>query len=346
MQVVINTATGLVDTYAVKGRNFCKPGSLQLITQPDTFNSWGISPCDFTGSSAFTLLSPHEGSAFSGLFEVVVPSVRIIEDGDVRTVVEAVFGYHDSYAYQRYLLPKHGTSFDVETGVYWNEKDQHLKLRIDTMLEKAGYIGQVPFGRDTLASNGEEAVAHKWVALQDGDTAFSVLNTGTYGSNAKNGTIGLTLLRSAGFSAGDCAEKALREIRFHPRMEQGERIFRFRVNAGNADTLLHAIDSEALAYNERPYVVPFCPSGRGEKPAPAIVLDNTGIMLSCMKLAEDRQGIILRLYECEGKVQSTGIRLMGGAVTETLSFKPFEIRTFRLNPATNVLAETTLLEGN
>ena len=99
----------------------------------------------------FTLLTPHEGSEFSGLMDQVVPSVR----GDLRTEQSAQWwkflsGWHNSKAYQRYVLPKVGTSFEVEVGVYWNENDTVLKMEIPTLLEKGQYQGQVMFGHDTL----------------------------------------------------------------------------------------------------------------------------------------------------------------------------------------------------
>ncbi len=345
MKVVINTATGLVDEYSVNGHNYCKTGSFQLIAVPDVFNSWGILPCNLQQSNTFALLTPHEGSAFSGLFETVAPSVRMIEDGKVRTVIEAVFGYHDSYAYQRYMLPKNGENFEVETGVYWNEKDTYVKLRVDTTIENADYMGQISFGRETLKNDGSEVVAHKWVALSNQQRTLGIINNGTYGSSAKDGSIGLTLLRSAGYSAGDLVGKAMREIRYNPRMEQGERIFRFKVEAGKSAEILSHVDAKALAFNEKPYVVPFCPSGKGTKPLPTLTLDNDGIMLSSMKQAEDGSGTILRFYECQGKEQTVNICLLGGVVNKMEVFKPFEIKTFHFNAITNSLTVTTLLEG-
>lgn len=345
LRVSINPETGLLDSYAVDGAEFLRPGSFRLIVQEDTYNSWGIAPCDLTGRNAFSLLSPHEGSAFSGLFEAVVPSVRVIEDGDVRTVVEAVFGYGHSRAVQRYLLPKHGASFDVETRLYWNEQDRYVKLCIDTTLEGADYWGQIAFGRERLAGSGEEVVAQKWTALTDGSHAFSAINGGLYGSNAAHGTIGLTLLRSAGFSAGDCTAKALREHRFSPRMDQGERVHRFRIEAGAAEPLFGMLDRKALAFNEAPVAIPFCPSGRGTRPAPALAFDCPGVQLDCLKQAEDGDGFILRFHECQGRPQILQLRLMGGSIMESLAFGPFEIRTFRFKPQTGEFAESPLLEG-
>jgi len=61
-------------------------------------------------------VNPNSGGA--GL-----PSVRVIEDGDIRTVIEAVLGYQDSSLCLRYLIPKAGTEIGIEIRVDWGEQD-------------------------------------------------------------------------------------------------------------------------------------------------------------------------------------------------------------------------------
>lgn len=345
MQVSVNTATGLIDSYKVNGREYLKAPSFALTAYDDTYNSWGLGKSESRCKYTMTLLTPHEGSEFSGLGDTVAPSVRVIEDGEVRTVVEVLFGYHNSKAYQRYIFPKKGTSFDIETGVYWNEKDMYLKLEMDLALS-GDYIGQVMFAHDKLPA-GSEAVAQKWVAYSDGSAMLSVLNSGTYGSSCTDGCIGLTLLRSSGYSAADGHfEKTLHEVRHTVRMEQGERIFKFRVNAGDADAMLKTIDAEAQSFNERPYAAALCPSGKGEKQKPMITIDNKSIIVSCLKKAEDGDGYILRVYESEGKPQSASVTLGIIGISEKISLKAFEIKTFRIDSKAKAISETTLLEGN
>lgn len=133
--------------------------------------------------------------------------MRVIEDGKVRTVVEALFGWHNSKLYQRYILPKNDTHMDVEIGVYWNENDTVLKLMIPSAMEQGTYYGQVMFGREALAQEGQEVVAQRWNAWTDGEKTFTAVNGGSYGSSIEDGVIGLTLLHSAGYSAADFDEK-------------------------------------------------------------------------------------------------------------------------------------------
>lgn len=330
MLVVINTATGLVDRLRVDGREYVKPGSFELCAYDDTYNSWGLGTDTSHAARRFTLLTPHEGSAFSGLYDQVAPSVRVIEDGPVRTVVEAVFGMHHSFAYQRYLLPKAGAGFEVETGVYWNEKDMYLKLELPTLLSSGTYRGQIPFAWENLAKGGE-VVSQKWCGVYDGSHQVTVVNDGIYGSSFREGRIGLTLLRSAGYSAADGHfEKALREVRHTVRMEQGERVFRFCITAGSMEETDRQLSQKALAFNEAPYALAYNPPGRGEKCGPFFTVSHPAVMVSAFKQAEDGNGFILRLYESMGGMAEARLAVPALGIEEDFSFEPFEIRTFRV----------------
>lgn len=69
----------------------------------------------------FELLTGEEEKDFTSSGKSL-DGVRIIEDGEVRTVVEAVFGYGRSRARLRYSFPKHGTAVELEAKVEWLEK--------------------------------------------------------------------------------------------------------------------------------------------------------------------------------------------------------------------------------
>ena len=63
------------------------------------------------------------------------------------------------------------------------------------------FIGQTAFGVQELVQNGEEAVAHAWVAAIGTDRALTVSNDGTYGSSMEGDELRLTLLHSPAYSA-------------------------------------------------------------------------------------------------------------------------------------------------
>ena len=97
-------------------------------------------------------------------------------------------------------------------------------------------------------------------------TAVAVIDNGVYGADFVDGELGITLLRSAGYSASDFVMgKALQEEQWTPRMEQGERFYRFFVQGGNTEEVNEQIDRMALAFNEQPYGLSYCPPGEGKK---------------------------------------------------------------------------------
>ncbi len=57
----------------------------------------------------FKLMSETESAKFSGACCRRLDSVRVVEDGPVRSIVEAVFKYGDSFVCQQYKIPKVGT---------------------------------------------------------------------------------------------------------------------------------------------------------------------------------------------------------------------------------------------
>ena len=341
MQLSINMATGLIDRYAVGGREIFGKGSMQLVAYQDNFNPWQLET-RVRGRRPFRLMTDAEATAFSAL-KYLAPPIRVIEDGPIRTVVEALFTMNGSNAYLRYLLPKQGTEFDVEAGVYWSEKEMYLKLEMESLLENPEFLGQVPFGTDTLWQ-GEEVVSQRFLALRDAARAVSVMGDSGYGSSFKDGRLGLTVLRGAAHSAAHCGKsRALGELRYTPRMEQGERLFHWRFAAG-APEMLDGIGNRALMLNEKPYVMSLNPSGEGEKPAQLMTIDNPAVVVSALKKAESGDRYILRVYEADGKRQSARIALPPFGIDQAIELNGYELATFAIYPEEGRMERTDLLE--
>ena len=341
MRLTLDLATGLISSLQADGKDILLSGSMQLTAYEDSFNPWGLDPRQ-KGRRTFRLMTDAEATAFCGLKKMGKP-IHIIEDGPIRTVIEALFTMNGSDAYLRYKLPKDGSRFEVEAGVYWNEKEMVLKLEVNSAIQNADFIGQVPFGQDTLYQ-GEEVVSQKWQALIGCDRALAVMGDGGYGSSLRGNVLGLTVLRSAVHSAAHCGKlRTLEEERFVPRMDQGERIFTWAFEAGS-HRILEGISNRALAFNEKPYFLPFNPSGAGSKPGMLYTIDNPAIVVSALKKRETGNGYILRVYESEGKPQQGSVSFPGLGIQEQIALEPFEIVTYQLNTQEKTLEKTQLLE--
>lgn len=349
LDILVNTSTGLIDRYRVRGVDFFQPGALRPLVMRDNEDPWGMTTRAFRDlDGVFDLMPPAEGTAFSGVTSGEIPSVRVIEDGAVRTVVEAVLSYGNSAICQRYYLPKSGTELEVEVRVHWNEKDRMLKFSVPTTFSQARYLGQVAYGSGELPSNGDEAVAQKWVAVVSDPKggALTCINNGIYGSDFVGGKLRLTLLRSPAYSGHPIHNRTIvPQDRYTPRVDQGERIFHFWFNAGQTTERLTAVDREALVHNECPYALSFFPHGDGECPPAGMLLNDHVIQVTAFKQSEDGKGFIVRMFEPTGRPRTTTLSIPGWEIEIPLEFSPFEIKSLFLESETKFVCETDLMEN-
>jgi alpha-mannosidase len=346
IEVIVNTQTGLLDRYRVHGVDCLAPNACCPLVMADNADPWGMRVNNFRKPAGkFTLLSPKESACFSGV-PGPLPSVRVIEDGPVRVVIEAVMGYNDSRLCLHYQLPRQGTEMEVTVRVLWNEKDRMLKLSLPTPDQDADYWGQVAYGKASLPQNGNEAVAQKWVAVVSKTRALTVINDGTYGSDFSAGELRLSLLRSPGYSVHPILERPLLPAdRYLPRIDQGERLFRFWINAGEAASLLAGVDREALVHNEKPMALSFFPSGtKKSRGRPFITLSDDVVQLTALKKAETGNGLIIRLFEPTGTPRSTTVAFPGMKLQKKVILKGFEIRTYHVDIKKRAWTETDLME--
>ena len=349
LDVLVSTETGLIDRYRVRGVDVTAPNAFQALVIHDNEDPWGMTGRAFREViGAFTLMSPTTGIAFSGVTDGVLPSVRVIEDGPVRSVIEAVFEYEHSAICQRYLLPKQGTEIEVEVRVHWNEKDRMLKLSIPTAGRDPHYLGQVAYGFDELPANGDEAVAQKWVAVVSdaADVALTCIDDSIYGSDFADGELRLSLVRSPAYSGHPIGSNPIvPQDRYLPRIDQGERLYHFWINGGPVAERLASIDREALARNEKPFALSFFPHGGGTLPQSGIVLSDDVVQVTAFKQAEDGQGYILRLFEPTGHPRATTVLIPALDLTVDVALGAFEIKTLHLDPQAKTMLEADMMEG-
>lgn len=348
LDVVINCKTGFMDRYRVHGVDYVKARAFEPLVVRDNEDSWGMTVHSFRKvAGRFKLMPREEGTRTSGVTHGVLPSVRVVEDGPVRSVIEAVFSYGASCIYQRYKLPKLGTEIEIETRVQWNEKDHMLKLSIPLVAEAWKYLGQVAYGVAELPANGDESVAQKWVAAvaRKSNRALVCINEGSYGSDFSPDGLRLTLLRSPAYSGHPFGDRiVLPQDQYRPRQDQGERLFRYWLNAGPATQRLAAIDREALVRNERPMALSFNPPGLGRKPKPGVTLSDDVVQVNAIKQAHQGEDLIIRLFEPVGKPRSTVVNIPFAGVRHKVELGRFEIKTLRVNRKTRRVREVDLIE--
>jgi alpha-mannosidase len=314
----------------------------------DNPDSWGMKVRSFRDyDGKFSVLSEPESAWFAGVPGSKLKNVRIIEDGSVRTVVEALFRFNQSYICQRYKIPKKGSEFEVEVRVFWNEKDRMLKMAVPTKFREGSCWGQVAYGIQEYGPSKDELVSQKWVSVvsSDNQLALTVINDRIHGFDFRDGEFRFSLLRSPAYASDTGDTKSLRfQDRFIPRIDQGERIFRFWINGGKAKERLLRIDREALSKNEHVMALCCFPPGGGKETAPSLILGDKATQVTAFKMAEDKKWIVFRLFEPTGRIRTTQVTIPCVNVSFDVSLSAFEIKTLAVDLETKDVIELDLVE--
>lgn len=354
MRVVINMNTGLIDSYTANGITGLLTESLKPLAIKDDENSWAHKEKAFREiKGEFALMDAKEAADFSGIINGETPrAVRLIEDGAVRTIIEALYKYHNSFICRRYILPKHGTAITINDKVYWNEKMTMLKLSLKT--EKYDtFIGQQAYGSEKLLTNGNEMVSQKWNILSNAENALSVINSSTYGSDYLDGEYRITMLRSPGYSAGksDFSVRKpyiMEQDRFSPFIDQGEHDYTFVICAGEKAERYAKAEREAMALAEKPMALSFFPIGcekEKEDTIPAFArLSDDVITLAVFKKAEKSDDSVIRLFNPTAEARKTVLTLPAIGFEKEFTLGAYEFKTVKINLATKTVVETDLTE--
>lgn len=336
--IKINRRTGLVDSF----NGMTEKNAFQLQVFEDNYDPWGMETTGWKNQiGAFTLLSDKEATEFCAL-KKDIEAVHIIESGDVRTVIEAVFGYNTSRAIVKYIISEDGT-LKTDIRIVWNEKQKLVKLNVPTVLKDSVCIGEQAYGREELKNNFDENVSQKYIAICNDENALLAVNNGVYGSSFYRGELKITLLRSPSYCAHPIGgRETMPQDRYMPHIEQGERDFSFMFRTGGKAEILNKAARIAEEFGTQPFVLSFYPSENGtQHTSPVLIKENDIITLNAFKKAEDGNGYILRLFNPTENEQSAEI--ICGSSKANVEFGKFEIKTLLYSDGT--IKETKLTEN-
>lgn len=345
-EVVIGARTGRIRSYSVNRMNMVREDFCELSVYVDSVDPWGMGIKAISEKCGrFEPMSPEKAAAFAGIRGASLPPVRITEDGDVRTVVEALFEYHDSAARILYKISKNRAFIDVELTVYWNEKSRLLRLCLPAAFGDTHYSGQTMFGVNEFTADSGEAVHQKWTAAADFSRglAVTVINDSVYGLECGDNGIRLSLLRSPAYAAMPLGDREiLPQNRFSHRIDQGEKSFLFRIEGGPAADRLKKIDLEAQLFGERPHALGVFPvSGERIPLKTPLVID--GARLETFVPAREDGFFLIRLFNTADSVSRVGIASELFGLKTSVSFKPYEFKTFKIGRT--AFYETDLFEN-
>ncbi|NIM58490.1 MAG: hypothetical protein GTO16_06040 [Candidatus Aminicenantes bacterium] len=203
--------------------------------------------------------------------------------------------FPSSFFTQEIILYEDIPRLDIEMKADWWEDHVLLKVAFPVDVESDSAIYEIPFAHVSrpTARNTDwerarfEVPAIRWADLSDGEYGVSLLNDSKYGYDIKDNVMRLTLLRSP-LWPDPMADKGKHKFSYALYPHKGD--------WKEADTVLRGYE---FNYPLQPFITDshpgeYPPSFSFFKPSPS------NIILATIKKAEDRESLILRLYESEG----------------------------------------------
>jgi len=329
IRVQISKKTGWIRSMDRLGEGILREESAKLLVIQGSEDPWGMTVSAYRDVvGAFQLADPQQAGSIAGLRHPIEP-VRIIEQGAVRTVVEAIFTYDRSAAIVHYRFAHSTGQLEIAAVLQWMQPDQMVKLSVTPAFAQAACFAQDLFGKKQTKANGEETVGQQWVLLEGRRQALAVINSGLYAHDFDGAELRLTLLHAPAYCAHPVEDRTvLPQDRYLPRIDIGEHTMVLKFLAGDPGELRNTVDTMAQQENEPPFALSFFPAGHAADGESAITLDNRRILLSAA--TEARKGTLIRLFNSADEFQDVQLKIPGMDVTAALHFTPYEVKTLRI----------------
>jgi len=318
--VEIDGTTGLLKRYSINGVDYVQNG-FELFSFADNADPWAMGTHQLerlgTNGQPFALCQSPDG-VFANM-----QSIQVIEDGDIYLGAEAFFQKDHTKARIGYKIYKNNDYVDVDVTVFLGDVDRIIKLKVPVSME-GKLVGQTVFGTEDLFMDARENVAHRFVAIKNGDRALALMNTGVYGSHYEDGAIYMSLVRGATYCAHPIDDLELIPTdRFTKKLDQGESSYSFR---------LGLVDSKKLErltqeFVQKPYglsIFPI-PVKEANRKAFQVSLADETVSVVTIKKADGTDGILFRLINNTESPVSTALSVNEESIP--LVFGKYEVKT-------------------
>lgn len=274
-------------------------------------------------------------------------NIKVIEDGDTRAKIRVKSYFGDSIMYQDYILYRELSYVEVRVFLDWHERHKMLKISFPVNVKEPKATYSIPYGYINRPTDGEEEPMQQWVDLTGKIKSFgkeimygvSILNDSKYSADIKDSEIRLTVLRSPVYAHDKSAK--LSKNQDYKYIDQGEQEFSYLIFPHKGTWQNAGIVKIADSFNMKPItILESSHNGILPKRHSFISIDRKNIIVSVIKKSEDNKDIILRFYETSGYSTKARIKFMDSSFT--VSFKPCEIKTFRIVSDGNIKAERIL----
>lgn len=250
-------------------------------------------------------------------------------------VRENTYSFGKSKISQKIVLKENSEILEFDTQVDWHTKHKMLRAEFNPSVKSDNAIFDIQFGMLERSAKNEtshekamfEAAMQKWVAYSNKNNTFAILNDCKYGARAKDGLISINLLRSAVFP--------------DKTADRGVQNFRYGIYASNS-----SLEKSNLVQHGYNFNNPIEIKKSNLSIKPIIICDNNSVILETIKVAENQDGLIVRLFETYGNATSFKLKInkkykeifetnmleekIGIIEPSKIEINPFEIKTIKI----------------
>jgi alpha-mannosidase len=255
-----------------------------------------------------------------------------------RALVRQTYAYGASKLTQELVLMAGSRRLDFVTHVDWRESGRMLRTSFPATVRAVEATCEIQFGhlRRPTHTNTTwdlakfEICAHKWIDLSDRGYGLAVLNDCKYGHRAHGSTLDINLLRSPGHP-DPVADRAEHDLTYSLYPHAGD------VAEGGVVRAGYELNVPLRVATGAPHET-------------LLSVDAPNVIVDTVKLAEDEDALIVRLYEAHGascravltvpqgvsaaaavdllEENEQALALVDGTVA--LAFRAFEVKTVKL----------------
>ena len=268
--------------------------------------------------------------------------IQWIEEGPVRATLEIQRTISNSVIKQEIHFYADSRRIDFSTWVDWKEHQHLLKVHFPVNIHSDEATFEVQFGNLKRKIHGNtswdearfESCGQKWMDISEGHYGVSLLNDCKYGYSAKDSNIALTLIKSG--------------IEPNKTADQEEHVFTYALYPHKEMGSAAGTVQEAYKLTQPAYATKGELKNTGKS---FISTDKDNIIIETVKPAENGDGMIVRLYDCENSLTKVTLTFAEGMLESveecnlmeekeadieacgnsfTVSVKPYEIKTYRV----------------
>ncbi len=268
--------------------------------------------------------------------------IQWTEEGPVRATLEIQRTISNSVIKQKIHFYADSRRIDFSTWVDWKEHQHLLKVHFPVNIHSDEATFEVQFGNLKRKIHGNtswdearfESCGQKWMDISEGHYGVSLLNDCKYGYSAKDSNIALTLIKSG--------------IEPNKTADQEEHVFTYALYPHKEMWSAAGTVQEAYKLNQPAYATKGELKNTGKS---FISTDKDNIIIETVKPAENGDGMIVRLYDCENSLTKATLTFAEGMLESveecnlmeekeadieacgnsfTVSVKPYEIKTYRV----------------